>query len=74
MYVEVEKVSPNCDQHQISPHIISAYSTPEVMRIKNMITQGRSWYFNNPPPLHPPGHVRYSMVTKLENLLFDVRG
>ena len=25
--------SPNSDQHQISPLIINAYSTPEVMRI-----------------------------------------
>ena len=29
-----------CDQHQISPCNINAYSTPEVMRIKDMITQG----------------------------------
>ena len=42
MYVEVEKVSPNGDQHQISPCNISAYSTPEVIRTKDMITQGRS--------------------------------
>ena len=32
-------ISPNSDQHQISPCNIDAYSTPEVMRIKNMITQ-----------------------------------
>ena len=32
--------SPNSDQHQISPCNINAYSTPEVMRIKDMITQG----------------------------------
>ena len=32
--------SPNSDQHQISPCNINAYLTPEVMRIKNMITQG----------------------------------
>ena len=28
------------DQHQISPCNINAYSTPEVMRINDMITQG----------------------------------
>ena len=40
--------SPNSDQHQISPCNTNAYSTPEVMRIKDMITQGEfSWYFNN---------------------------
>ena len=32
--------SPNNDQHQISPCNINAYSTPEVMGIKDMITQG----------------------------------
>ena len=31
---------PNSDQHQISPCNIYAFSTPEVMRIKDMITQG----------------------------------
>ena len=30
----------NSDQHQISPCNINAYSIPEVMRIKDMITQG----------------------------------
>ena len=33
-------LSPNSDQHQISPCNIDAYSTPEVMRIKDMIAQG----------------------------------
>ena len=32
-------LSPNSDQHQISPCNINAYSTPEVMGIKDMITQ-----------------------------------
>ena len=32
--------SPNGDQYQISPCNINAYSIPEVMRIKDMITQG----------------------------------
>ena len=32
--------SPKSDQHQISPCNINAYSIPEVMRIKDMITQG----------------------------------
>ena len=44
----VNPLSPNSDQHQISPCNINAYSTPEVMRIKDMINQGEfSWYFNN---------------------------
>ena len=30
------------DQHQISPYNINAYSIPEVVRIKDMITQGES--------------------------------
>ena len=33
-------LSLNSDQHQISPCKIGAYSTPEVMRIKDTITQG----------------------------------
>ena len=33
-------LSPNFDQHQISSCITNAYSTCEVMRIKDMITQG----------------------------------
>ena len=32
--------SPTSDQRQISPCNINAYSTPEVKRIKGMITQG----------------------------------
>ena len=32
-------LSPNNDQYHISPCNINAYSTPEVMRIKNIITQ-----------------------------------
>ena len=31
-------LSLNSDQHQISPSNINAYSTPEVMRIRDMIT------------------------------------
>ena len=31
--------SPNSDQHQIAPSNINSYSTPEVMRIRDMITQ-----------------------------------
>ena len=43
-------LSPNSDQHQISPCNINAYSIPEVMRIKDMITQGYfSWYFLTSP-------------------------
>ena len=36
----INPLSPNSDQHQISPCFINAYSTPEVMRMKDMITQG----------------------------------
>ena len=38
---KVNPLSPNSDQHQISPGSINAYSTPEVMRIKDMITQDK---------------------------------
>ena len=31
-------ISPSSDQHQISPCNFRAYSTPEVMTIKDMIT------------------------------------
>ena len=42
----INPLSPNSDQDQFLL-VISAYSTPEVMRIKDMITQGEfSWYFN----------------------------
>ena len=37
----INSLSPHSDQHQISPCDIKVYSTPEVMRIKDMITQGR---------------------------------
>ena len=33
-------LSLNSDQHQISPCNVNAYSTPEVMRINDMITLG----------------------------------
>ena len=32
-------LSPHSHQHQISPCNINAYSTPDVMRIKDMITK-----------------------------------
>ena len=32
-------LSPNSVQHQTSPCNINAYSTPEVMRLKDMITE-----------------------------------
>ena len=35
----INPVTPNSDQHQISPCNINAYSTNEAMRIKDMITQ-----------------------------------
>ena len=34
---------PNSDQHQLSPCNINTYPTPEVMRIKYMITQSGSY-------------------------------
>ena len=36
----LKPLSPNSDQHQISPCNVNGYSTPEVMRFKDMITQG----------------------------------
>ena len=36
--LNINPLSPNSDQHEISPCNINAYSTPEVMRIKDMIT------------------------------------
>ena len=36
---EINPLSPNSDQHQISPGNINVYSIPEVMRIKDTITQ-----------------------------------
>ena len=36
----VNPLNPNSDQHQISPSNINACSNPEVMRIKDVITQG----------------------------------
>ena len=36
----INPLNPNSDQHQISPCNINAYSTPEVIRIKDKITQG----------------------------------
>ena len=48
---KINPLSPDSDEHQISPCNINAYSTPEVMRIKDMVTQGEfSWYFNNFSP------------------------
>ena len=35
----VHPLTPNNDQHQISPHHISAFKHIEVMRIKELITQ-----------------------------------
>ena len=43
MYISVRTfnpLSPKCDQYQISPCNINAYSTPAVMRTKDNITQG----------------------------------
>ena len=52
MIARFNSLSPNSDQHQISPCNINAYSTPEALRIKDMITQGEfSWYFDNFSPV-----------------------
>ena len=34
----INPLIPYSDQHQISPYNINAFSTPEVLRIKDMIT------------------------------------
>ena len=39
MQIVINPLTPNTDQHQISPYNINAFSTSEVMRIKDMITQ-----------------------------------
>ena len=39
-FISVNPLNPNSDQHQISPRNISAYATPEFMRIKDMIIKG----------------------------------
>ena len=36
----LNSLSPDSDQRQISPCNVNAYLNPEVMRIKDMITQG----------------------------------
>ena len=36
----IDTLSPNSDQHEISPCNIDAHSTPEDMRIKDVIMQG----------------------------------
>ena len=51
-FTSLNSLSPYSDQHQISPCNINAYSIPEVMRIKDVITQGIfSWYFNTFSPV-----------------------
>jgi len=48
----VHPLSPNTDQHQISPHHISAFKHIEVMRIKELITEDQlSWCSNKFPQL-----------------------
>ena len=57
------------DQHQISPCNINAYSTPEVMRVKDMITQVN---FLDILILSPQQFYKESMGPRKENLLFDI--
>ena len=52
-------LSPNSDQHQISPCNINAYSAVEVMRIKDMITQGLDTLITSPKYFY-----KKSMVTR----------
>ena len=40
--------APNSDQHQISCNM-NAYLAPEVMRIKDMITQGKFYFLITSP-------------------------
>ena len=56
-------LSPNCDQHQIFHCDINAYSTPEFMRIKDMILITSLPYF-----------YKKSIRTREENFFFDIRG
>ena len=59
-------LSPNSDQHQISPCNINAYLTPEDMRIKDEITQGE---------FSCPHTFRIKVLgTRKENLFIDIRG
>ena len=58
-------LSPSSDQHQISPNDINAYSTPEIMRIKDMINQGE--YFNNFSLVL----YKKNMGTRKENSFFE---
>ena len=64
---DVNPLSPYSDQHQISPCNINAYSTPEVMRIKDMIIQGKFSLITSPQYFY-----KKSMGTRKENLFFDI--
>ena len=52
-------LSPNSDQHQISPCDINACPAVEVMRIKDMITQGLDTSITSPKYF-----CKKSMVTR----------
>ena len=63
-------LSPNSDQHQISRCNINAYSTSEVMRINDMITQGE---FLDILITYRQYFYKKSMGTRQESLFFDIR-
>ena len=62
---------PNSDQHQISPRNIYAYSTPEVMRIKDMITH---WNIFDILITSPKYFYKKSVGTRWENSFFYISG
>ena len=68
----INPLSPNSDQHHISPCNINAYSTQaELMRIKDMITQGQHDFLGI--LLTSPQYFnKKSIGTRWENLFFDI--
>ena len=59
-------------KHQISPCNINAYSPPEVMRIKDMITHGKVNFLDILIPSQQNCYKKI-MGTRYENLLFDIK-
>ena len=71
-YILFNPLSPYSDQHQISPCNINAYSTPEVMRIKDLITQCKVNFLDF-LITSPQYFYKKSMATRKENLFSDIR-
>ena len=63
-------LSANSGQHQFSPCNINVHSTPEVMRIKDMISPKLN--FLDILPTSPQYFYKKSMRTRWENLFFDI--